>query len=701
MKPQQTSLVPFVIVVSVLTLVCFLQALPRLLPVVGRPGESHFDLFERIEWMTYDWRMRWAFTHGSPVATNLAAVLIDDHDLERINQDLGYHWPWPRQLFGQAIRELQAQQCQAVACDIFFLERHSDFAETRVILADQTVGSDAFLAMQMHSAGNVILGCPGEIVAGRWRLLPPWPLFRTNAADLGYASTDRDPDGVLRRTKPFRDDPQFGRVWHLGLRLAAAHLGLDLTNAVVEPTAIHLRSATGLTRTIPLTEQGYFLIDWSLAWYDNRLANATFEDLLDFDRYRQRGETNLEPALQHKLVVIGSIGSGSNISDIGASPLAKETYLVSKHWNVANSLLLDRFVRPMRWWQELLVIVTLGTCAGWLTWRLRALAATACVAALISGYTLLALWSFVEYRVWLPLTLPVVGALAMTHGSLVTWRVAFEQNERRRVKAIFARVVAPAVVDELLDQGHLSLGGALREMTVLFADIRGFTQFTDENQRLTQEYVRMQSLRGAGAEAAFEENARETLSTVNRYLAVIADNVKKHRGTLDKYIGDCAMAFWGAPIANAEHAVAAVRAAIDSQRAIAELNRQRAEENRAIETENVHRRTVGLPLLRTRAILSLGTGINTGVVTVGLMGSDTHGLNYTVFGREVNLASRLEGVSGHARIVISATTYAALQRQAPELASRCVPLPPVTVKGISEPVPIVDVLWRESEPTAS
>ena len=103
---------------------------------------------------------------------------------------------------------------------------------------------------------------------------------------------------------------------------------------------------------------------------------------------------------------------------------------------------------------------------------------------------------------------------------------------------------------------------------------------------------------------------------------------------------------------------------------------------------------IWLPPKPLHTALQLGTGINTGLVTVGLMGSDEHGFNYTVFGREVNLASRLEGVSGSGRIIISDLTYFQLLRHAPELASTCVELFPVTVKGIKDAVRIYEVPWK-------
>lgn len=157
------------------------------------------------------------------------------------------------------------------------------------------------------------------------------------------------------------------------------------------------------------------------------------------------------------------------------------------------------------------------------------------------------------------------------------------------------------------------------------------------------------------------------------------------------------MAFWGAPTGNPKHAVYAVRAAIDAQRAIHELNEVRAREDDGRTEENARRLEAGLPPLPPVEQLSLGTGVNTGTMMVGLMGSEDHTLNYTAFGREVNLASRLEGVSGRARIIIGEATYRELLRHAPDLAELCVMRESVQVKGFRGAVTNYEVMWRRDE----
>ncbi|HVY69656.1 MAG TPA: adenylate/guanylate cyclase domain-containing protein, partial [Verrucomicrobiae bacterium] len=139
----------------------------------------------------------------------------------------------------------------------------------------------------------------------------------------------------------------------------------------------------------------------------------------------------------------------------------------------------------------------------------------------------------------------------------------------------------------------------------------------------------------------------------------------------------------------------------EAQRAIYAMNQERFAMTKRIEQENASRAATGLPALPPLALLTLGTGINTGVVTVGLMGSDAHILNYTVFGREVNVASRLEGVSGRGRIIISETTHAALLQDDPTLAATCIPQAATTVKGIRSAIKTYEVPWKETAPAVT
>jgi class 3 adenylate cyclase/CHASE2 domain-containing sensor protein len=743
-----------VIPVVVAGFFCFLQLAPaRFAPV---------EFANRLEWMSFDWRVRWAARMAPVTATNLGAVFISDASIGVISDgSLGFQYGlyWPRHLYGRVVRELSRQGATAVGFDIAFGDTRPDHAA--LLLPDgRRIGSDAFFAREIKSAGNVVLAAA--------RGFPATELFRTNASQMGDITAEVERDGILRRARAFSDyriwhpsiveaaqlegvdlltvrrnasgeftcrrngavvplpfalatdangtfdvgrfmvevlheesaNPPPGRapacvdarVWNMGIAMAALGLGLDLDHAEVVPGRIILRGPGGIQRVIPVDGEGRFVIDWSIPINDPVLASTSFEALLARDILRENGMTNETPDLfKGRLVMVGSTATGNDLRDKVATSLEKETFGISQHWNVANAVLMDRVIRPVPVSIALGLILAMSLISAWLTWRLRVLWASFLVLVLMVVELAAALSLFVEMRIWAPIVLPVFGALFTTHMCMVTYRVIFEQQERRRVRSVFSRLVSPDVVNELLNAEHLSLGGASRRITIFFADVRGFTEITDAHQARAAESARSRQLQERDAADFFDAQAREMLMTVNLYLSVVADIIKKHNGTLDKYIGDCVMAFWGAPAAYPDHALRAVRAAIEIQRAIHQLNATRTEENRKREADNAAGLTHQAPL----PILDMGTGLNTGVATVGLMGSDKHILNYTVFGREVNVASRLEGVSGRSRIIISASTHADLLAGDPALAASCVEQSPVVAKGIREPVRVYEVPWRQ------
>jgi class 3 adenylate cyclase/CHASE2 domain-containing sensor protein len=521
------------------------------------------------------------------------------------------------------------------------------------------------------------------------------PLDREGNFDLADFGGENLPPGVARKARPFTEE----RLWHMGIVLAAQELGADLGQAEVDLSRgkIVLHGRNGLVRRIPVTADGTFYIDWCLPPNSPQLTQEPVQALLVQDHSRLKGETNaLQARWKNKLVVVGSSATGSDLTDRGATPLEPDTLLASQYWNVANSVLTGRFIRRCPLSVEMALIALLGVLAALITWKPRVLIGSVLVTLMTCGYVLLAFVLYVQARYWLPVVLPV-GILLLTHVSLVTWRVVFEQTERRRVRSIFSKIVSPKIVNELLGAETLALGGARREVTVFFADVRGFTALIDSSQEQVADLVRQRGLVGAAAEAAFDEQARETLETVNLYLGVVADTVIRHDGTLDKFIGDCVMAFWGAPTPNPRHALACVRAAIEVQRAVDQLNQQRLAENRKRERQNLSRGSAESPAQPMLPILYLGSGINTGMATVGLMGSAAEIQNYTVFGRDVNLASRLENASGQARIFIGQATYERLCQEDPALAAACTELPPRELKGFRAAVKVFEVPWRRDD----
>jgi adenylate cyclase len=219
-----------------------------------------------------------------------------------------------------------------------------------------------------------------------------------------------------------------------------------------------------------------------------------------------------------------------------------------------------------------------------------------------------------------------------------------EQEVQRRA---LERFLAPEVVELIAANPEgIRLGGVNQKVTVLFCDIRGFTSMSETMQ------------------------PEKVVEILNEYFSRVTDVIFDHGGTLDKYIGDAAMAIFGAPFTKGNDAVNAVKAAIAIQAMISELNRDAAD--------------------RGHPELKIGVGINTGVVTAGNIGSSKR-LDYTVIGDAVNLASRMCGKAAAGQILVTESTFHEVSAQFAML-----PLPPVEVKGKSQPINIFTVQWKEA-----
>jgi class 3 adenylate cyclase/CHASE2 domain-containing sensor protein len=694
---------------------------------------------------------------------HLGFVYIDDDAIDifsegRLGTNHQFGLYWPRHLFGRVIRELTAQGAHGVGLDVLFGELRHDHPPIQTETGP--MDSDLFFQAQLQRASNVILGATSQVIPHSdfrsaawamgdisterdadgvlrrarlfqdywiwhsnlvlearlhgWRLdqatvtsnelVIPYPNHRPVRIALTegglFDPRDLGPGkkrGVSRLYPAFEE----ARVWHLGVVLGARQLGIDLSKAKIDPKQRHvvLTCAGDRRVVVPVDRDGCMLIDWNIHVNDSRLTQQAFDSIVANDIERQLG-SNIVAKFKDKIVVVGSVATGNELSDRGATPLGKESFLTGNHWNVANSIITARFIHKASAISALTAILIAGAVSAWLTARFPTLGASAAIIGAAVVYAAAVCLVFIQSRLWLPMISPI-AALAFVHVGLMSYQAFFEESERRRIRQIFSKIVSPNVVNELLRAEKLSLVGARRQITVMFADVRGFTEMTDLAHAKAEEYVRTRNLGSAEADACINLQAKETLASVNLYLGMIAAIVKHHQGTLDKYIGDCVMAFWGAPAPRDTHARACVRAAIEAQRAIAQLNVVRSRLNEQRERENAQRIARGEMLLPVVHTMSLGIGINTGLVTAGLMGSDEHGVNYTAFGRDVNLASRLEARAGADRILIGETTYRELLRDDSALANTCVELEPVTVKGIRQPVKCYEVAWRGAQGTVT
>ncbi len=344
-------------------------------------------------------------------------------------------------------------------------------------------------------------------------------------------------------------------------------------------------------------------------------------------------------ALKDKIVLLGTTAPG--LLDLRVTPVGETYPGVETHANVISGLLDGKiFVRPdyaVGFEVVILVLAGLG-----LAFALPLLSATRAVAMSVVVIGLLVslnFWLYLSYGLVLPLASALVMALTafalnMSYGYFV------ESRSKRELANLFGTYVPPELVDEMVkDPDSYSMKAISKELTVMFCDMRGFTKMSEQ-----MEPTQLQEL-------------------LNGVFSRLTDLIRTNRGTIDKYMGDCVMAFWGAPVETPQHAHLAVKTAMEMANAVRKLN----EEHRA----------KGIPEI------GIGIGLNTGTMCVGDMGSDIR-RSYTVIGDSVNLGSRLEGLSKTygVDIVVSEST----RKLAPDFAWQ--ELDKVRVKGKEQAVAI-------------
>jgi adenylate cyclase len=347
-----------------------------------------------------------------------------------------------------------------------------------------------------------------------------------------------------------------------------------------------------------------------------------------------------------KIVLVGATAAG--LLDLRATPMGAVMPGYVIHAVALDNLLHGDPIRRATGTTRAAIVLALGVACGALAMVRATRVGVGGVAAVAILYVGAAAWAFGSHRFWLDVVGPGL-AIAFAWGGSTGYAYVTEGRERRFLRDAFSRYLAPDVVAALVAQpGRLALGGETRELTVMFADVAGFTTLAEGR------------------------DPGEVVSLMNECFEQLTGVIQAQGGTVDKFIGDAVMAFWNAPVEQPDHAARALRAARELLAAVARVNAAWA--------------TRGLPSLGMRV------GVATGPAVVGNVGSQTK-FNYTVMGDTVNLASRVEGaakVYGTSSLVTDTTAAAA---------GSAVPLRELDrlrVKGRGEAVTVFEVLLDDA-----
>jgi adenylate cyclase len=676
------------------------------------------DLLQRIENSSLDTRFRYRSTSAFPADSRIVVVAIDQH-----SQEVFGKWPFSRAHFAKLLHVLHEDGAKVAAFDVTFSKPDESAAPVKEVwaalearekkgkpvdpeLAAQvkflvaSYDSDRRLAEGIQEFGAVVLGnyflytdddlrnvdqaaldayadqlsffaFPQVRVAqrraafgkqdyaslmgkyDRFHLLPRGTEANMDSltgalggkfSGVGFFNNPSDTDGVVRKATmilPFgksREVREWDLYGSLDVMSVRAFYGLGADNLALYYDETGIFSIDfGQGQAVRPSDVGQAFVN-----YHGGVHTYSYYSMADVVQGKVAPE-----AVRGKIVLIGATATG--IGDIKATPFGGTDYPgVEIHANVIDNILHNNFlIRGGRQqFLDLLLIFTFGMPLGF---------ALALVAPrwMWFGIAILPLLMGLDYVAflhgwWLNFTVP---AMTLTGNVVLVslYRALIEEKEKRRVRTAFSQYLSPEVIRRLLVNPEL-VEPRKTEITVMFSDIRGFTTISEKL------------------------DAQDLATLLNLYLSDMTRIVFKRQGTLDKYIGDAVMAFWGAPIEEPGHANRSCESALDMMQRVGELQKQWENE--------------GKPRL------DIGIGLNTGVASVGSMGS-TQRRGYTALGDTVNLSSRLEGLNKDygTHIIVTESTHVAARDSGFVFRE----LDVIRVKGKLQPVTIYELVGRATE----
>lgn len=591
---------------------------------------------------------------------DVIVVKIDEKSLRSKAQGgLGRWQDWKREYFATTVENLRVAGAKVIGIDVFFSEpREEIFREflttfssiTGISIPAEVISSfserdDSLLKTTLGKKNDVVLAAKTEGAGSA--LYPTRAIYDPASTRVASVSLKEDEDNLVRRIPLLIGEEEL--PYSFAFEITKTFLGVKAKDIQTGSGAILLlpNSQKDISSgknygpiNLPLDSQGNLAINFRGTSFS--IPQISFVDIHN---------NSFDPALvKNKIILIGEMDAG--LHDDVYVPVSQSTAMpgVEVHANAIETILTNSTLVPFPMiWQWLLIyaLVAMVVVVGYL---LKPYFAVPIALLLGVAYIALAFSIFNStaqiMSIWYPLIAIVLAFIAV-----ILFRYLGEEKEKRKVVNAFSHYVSDALVSKIVkDPSLLKLGGERKELSIAFTDIAGFTGLSET---LTPE---------------------ELTGFLHDYLGTMTEITLGEKGTLDKYIGDAIMSFWGAPIDLHDHAERAVRTALEMHKRIPEIQE----------------RWKHIPDL---AALEIRTGIATGEVTVGNFGSKTR-FDYTVIGDTVNLASRLEGANKAYSTYLCTDEETYLQTKASFIFRK---LDNLRVKGKKKPVTIYEIMGYRSE----
>jgi adenylate cyclase len=644
-----------------------------------------------LELKSYDLRFRSRGTEKP--GREIVIVKIDEESIRAIGR-----WPWSREHWAKLIERLTNWGATVIGIDAIFAEPEQSPDTARIArfreritqfgikdpnvfqfldAEERIVDADSRLAASINRSGSVVMGyffiTSEDEMKGLKEIYPlgdvspvlpqalPFRLgsqkvkeipltealsIRSNiemisekAKALGFFNVDLavkgNIDGTVRWV-PLAIKFKNNIYPSLALQVLREYLG-DPQPPVLKVAEFGVEGIQLGKTFIPTGKQGGFLVNYRAG--RNAFPSYSFYKIIDGDVQKED--------FAGKIVLVGATATG--VPDVRVTPFDTSLPGVEIHATVIDNILRQDFILQPDWiWSiNILAIIVMALIPALLITRLSPVRGASISMGLLFIYIVTNWYLLVDQRMWMNLIYPMLAFFGV-FVAVTVYQYVTEEREKRKIRSAFQFYVSAGVVEEMLkDPAKLKLGGERKELTVLFSDIKGFSNLS-------------------------ETLPPETLTKLlNLYFTPMTVTVFKYQGTLDKYMGDAIMAIFGAPLEQNDHAEKACHTALDMVEALKALQKSWQID--------------GIPEI------SIGIGINTGPMSVGHMGSDVL-FDYTVIGDHVNLGSRLEKLNREygTTIIISEYTHRYLKDT---FISRELDI--VRVKGRTEPVRIFELLARE------
>jgi adenylate cyclase len=618
---------------------------------------------EKVEGRLYDLRLnvRDNIIRKQP-HQNILIVYIDEKSIHEIGR-----WPWSRKLMAELINKVSEGKPQVIGVDIMFSEKEDRESDERLVQAIKKAGNVVLATAFIVPKKQKNAGSPQEVPDFLWdsafmnipkvpkvdektpwedfkvkpeKVIPPLEEF-SKVATLGHVYSHSDMDGILRREVMYL---YFANDYYPSFPLQIARIarGIKMENMVLYKDSGIMFGDSFIKTDL----NGRVLINYAGEAYDFPFVSAS-------DVIKGRTETI---KFKDKIVLIGT--SALATFDQKVSPLSGNMPGVEKNANVVENILLNNFIKKSPGPLEIIYLLATGIFLGLILPRLKAIPGAALATGLMVFYVALSFYLLIYNNIWINLTYPLSNMLII-FVSLTVTKFFFEEKKAKEIRSMFSSYVSPKIVEVLINNPEKAkLGGERKVVTTLFSDIAGFTSLSEKR------------------------NPEEVVDLLNEYFKEMTGIIFKWDGTLDKFVGDEIMAFWGAPVDQSDHAERAVRCAMDMIDSLTRMQEKWKKEG--------------------KDILDCGIGINTGEVLIGNIGAPGKKMDYTIIGDHVNLAARVETLTRKygAHIILTEFTLQHLEaavKQGTIDHYKIVELETVRVKGKEKEVKIFELKSEDNE----